>query len=97
MGREVVRVPPDWSHPCDEDGEQIVGAHHEALWDMPEAERSAFQIYENVSEGSPVSPVFATEAEMKAWLVAQGLTQAEADAFAVDGFAPSFVAILPKD
>ena len=88
MGREVVRVPPDWSHPCDEDGEQIDGAHHEALWNIPDAERSAFQIYQNVSEGSPVSPVFATEAEMKAWLVAQGMTLAEAQDFVAVGFAP---------
>jgi hypothetical protein len=34
-----------------------------------EAERTHFQIYENVSEGTPVSPVFASLDEMVAWMI----------------------------
>lgn len=37
-----------------------------------EAEATAYQMYETVSEGTPVSPVFATEAELVDYLVAKG-------------------------
>src|SRR5690349_17132771 len=60
MGREVVRVPPGFEHPLDEYGDHIVGSHHEVLYKADPASRTAFQIYENVSEGTPVSPVFDT-------------------------------------
>lgn len=56
MGREIVRVPPDWVHPSDEDDEPIDGAHHELLYEMPASMCTPYQIYQNVSEGSPVSP-----------------------------------------
>lgn len=36
--------------------------------DWPEETRTAFQVYETVSEGTPVSPVFQTEEELVAWL-----------------------------
>lgn len=37
--------------------------------DWPESERTAFQVYETVSEGTPVSPVFQTQDDLTAWLV----------------------------
>jgi hypothetical protein len=46
--------------------------------------------YENVTEGSPVSPVFDSGAKLVAWPVDQGVSQA-ADAYLKQGFAPSFV------
>jgi hypothetical protein len=36
--------------------------------DWPEESRTAFQVYETVSEGTPVSPVFETREELLAWL-----------------------------
>lgn len=48
-----------------------------------------YQIYEEVSEGTPVSPVFETEAEMQAWLIAQGYSEVAADGFIKDTWAPS--------
>lgn len=35
----------------------------------PEAERTHFQMYESTTEGTPISPVFATPEELARWLV----------------------------
>src|SRR5579864_6349431 len=40
--------------------------------DWPEETRTAWQVYETVSEGTPVSPVFLDQEEMVRWLIAQG-------------------------
>jgi hypothetical protein len=37
--------------------------------DWPDSERTHYVLYETVTEGSPVSPVFATAEELAAWLV----------------------------
>lgn len=37
--------------------------------DWPKEERTHWQIYETVSEGTPVSPVFATKDELLEWMV----------------------------
>jgi hypothetical protein len=52
-------------------------------------ERTHFQVYETVSEGTPISPVFASRAEIADWLVEQGYSQEAAAAFAETGWAPS--------
>jgi hypothetical protein len=91
MGRVVVRVPPGWVHPRDDAGDEIDGGHHEPLYYLPESEKSAFQIYQDVSEGSPVSPVFATLGDLKAWLIDQGQTAEAVDTFVEWGFASSAV------
>lgn len=41
-------------------------AYHRPDW--PEESRTAYQVYETVSEGTPISPVFPTEADLLAWL-----------------------------
>lgn len=40
-----------------------------------------WQVWENVSEGSPVSPVFATEYELQDWLIGQGYSEGAAEQF----------------
>ena len=60
-----------------------------------------FQVYQTVSEGSPVTPPFATEEALIDWLVEQGeshgtkyekkYTRAAASAFVKAGSAPSMV------
>jgi hypothetical protein len=40
--------------------------------DWPAETITAYQVYETVSEGTPVSPVFATEEEMITWLAEVG-------------------------
>ena len=39
------------------------------------AEPTHFQLYQNVSEGTPVSPVFATKAELQQWLTRNGYSE----------------------
>lgn len=75
MGREIRRVTPDWQHPIrrgklypthDEFRE---GGQHYRQRDWSPEEATAYQVYETVSEGTPISPVFKTEEELVQWLV----------------------------
>ena len=91
MGVEIIRVPADWHHPLDEEGEVLEGAHHEPLYGMDDASKTAFQLYENVSEGSPVSPVFATREALAEWLVQNGWSTEALEFLLVNGHAPSMV------
>ncbi len=73
----------------------------EEFWEgAPPPERDAYrpaytsppthlQVYETVSEGTPVSPVFATEEEVVAWLVAHGNDESAARRFVEAGSQPS--------
>ena len=116
MGREIRRVPPNWEHPKNDDGEYKsmhdeefdpaleawlegyrlwkAGEHPEQKdeywrdrnywdWDGPppdpenyrpafNAEPTWFQVYQTVSEGSPVTPPFATKEELVDYLVENG-------------------------
>jgi hypothetical protein len=72
-------------------GGHIPGAHHEALHETPITLRTGYQVYENVSDGTPVSPVFPSADELIAWLRAQGISREAVEAFLREGFAPSFV------
>jgi len=59
--------------------------------DWPERDMVAYQIYETVSEGTPVSPVFLTHAEMKRWLFSQGHSEVAVSKFIEYGSAPSMI------
>ncbi|RLC88690.1 MAG: hypothetical protein DRJ03_02095 [Chloroflexi bacterium] len=125
MGREVRRVPKDWEHPLQNDGEPVPlfdgfqqrvkdwdegdekwkqglcrsylcnGPEWEPIGnarvgdtytdyagprpnpsdyvpDWPEAERTHYQMYESVTEGTPMSPVFETPEELARWLADTG-------------------------
>ena len=91
MARQIVRVPPGYQHPTDSEGEYIDGAHHEPLWNMSAEQKSCFQVYQNVSEGTPVSPIFRTKEDLCKWMVAQGESPEAAAAFLEMGHAPSLV------
>jgi len=54
-------------------------------------EPTHYQIYETVSEGTPVSPVFETLDELANWLIKQGYSQQAARNFAKGGWAPSMI------
>lgn len=69
--------PPDRAH------------YRHRRWTPEEA--TAYQVYENVSEGTPVSPVFPDEAALLAWLLAQGHSDRAARAFIKGGYAPSMM------
>jgi hypothetical protein len=65
-------------------------------WYRPEftAPADHFQYYENVSEGTPVSPVFATREELAVWLVeSYNYSEDAAHHAAQGGWVPSGVGI----
>lgn len=77
-----------------------------AIWFSPEIEAAAFawrgidpppgdgwQLWETVSDGSPMSPVFATREELVDWMVSDGTRREAAEAFTLQGWAPSMVVI----
>jgi hypothetical protein len=60
--------------------------------DWKEDVELGYCLYENVSEGTPVSPVFATAAGLREWLVTEyNVPPTSADAFMESGYAPSFM------
>jgi len=91
MGVEIVKVPSDFSHPVDEAGDYLPGAHLESLYYLSEPDKNCFQIYENVTEGTPMSPVFSSEQEMESWLIDQGNTVESVKQLIEWGHYPSLV------
>lgn len=76
----------------------------EYMPDWPEAERTHLQMYENVSEGTPISPVMETPEELARWLAenrasACGNMTATYEQWLAtirNGYAPSMIAIGGK-
>ena len=68
-------------------------------WYRPEFDAPAdhLQMYETVSEGTPVSPVFETKAELAQWLVGQGHSEEAAAGFVGSGWAPSMTVYKTND
>lgn len=56
-----------------------------------QSEPTHYQVYENVSEGTPTSPVFASLDDMKTWLIGEGFSEHAASMFVKSGYAPSMV------
>ena len=94
MGVEIVRVPVGFMHPTDDNGDAIAGAHHEPLYDLDESSKTGYQLYENVTEGAPVSPAFGSLPELEAWLRTQGWAEDQIAFLVAEGHAPSFVTRL---
>jgi len=63
--------------------------YRDRAWTPEEA--TAYQVYETVSEGTPVSPVCKTLDALIAWLISQGHSEHAAREFAKTGWAPSMV------
>jgi hypothetical protein len=94
FGYPLPRWYQDWAGgpPSEED------AHYwrKRAWTADEA--TAYQAYENVTEGTPVSPVFPTREAMVAWLVSDyDMAPEAAEQFASGGYAPSFVVTVAAD
>lgn len=92
MGVEIVRVPLAFEHPTDADGDVIPGAHHEPLYYLDPSQKTGFQIYENVTEGTPQSPVFEELSSLREWLTAEGWPDDRIAYLIENGHAPSFIA-----
>jgi len=80
-------------------GEGIDPAAKEAYdaWkETPVPEGPGWQLWETVSEGSPISPVLPTREAFVEYLVSKGSTRSAAEAFATSGWTPSAVSIPGK-
>ena len=62
-------------------------------WYRPayESDPVCYQVYETVTEGTPVSPVFETEDELLTWLLGQGHSEKASREFIKKGWAPSML------
>lgn len=74
------------------------------VWDSPEGRQlyedwereepptgEGWQLWETVSEGSPISPVFATEEAFSCWLIEEGYSETAVRSFLQRGYAPALV------
>ena len=94
MGTEVRRVPPGFQHPLDDEGYPVPGAHFEPLYNAGASLCTKYQLYENVTEGTPVSPIFDSMADLVSWLRERGCPEEIISMLVKWGHAPSFVARL---
>lgn len=101
MSRLIKRVPLDFAHGPDDgtwpgyvrecDVFECGGCVECEDEEPPEGD--GWQVWQDVSEGSPISPVFAERDSVVAWLVEnEDCAPAAADKFIEDGWAPSFIA-----
>ena len=67
--------------------------YHRPAFETPAV---CYQIYETVSEGTPISPIFETLDELRLWLIEQGYSPQAAQGFTQDGSVPSMVVTLPQ-
>lgn len=67
--------------------------YHRPHW---KTEPTHYQIYETVSEGTPISPVFARLDEMKVWLLGEGYSEKASQKFVESGWAPSMIFVPGK-
>jgi len=95
MGTVITRVPPGFQHPLNEEGDHIAGARYEPLYHAGESQCTCYQLYENVSEGTPVNPIFDSEAALVSWLRERGYPEGTISMLLSWGHAPSFVVRLP--
>jgi len=72
----------DW-----EDGPPNPACYRKKTWTDDEA--THYQVYETVTEGTPVSPVFASLEELEDWLVSEGHSRHAAKRFCEQGSVPS--------
>jgi len=87
MGREVRMVPKGWEHPKDwrgnlkplrdtpvsENGKRRRECDpDEYMPPWPAEERTHFMMYEDTTEGTPISPAFETPEELARWLADNG-------------------------
>ncbi len=74
--------------------EEWYGSHPKQEYYRPEwpvGTATAYQVYETVSEGTPVSPVCKSESDLRKWLIAQGHSAIAVDKFIECKWAPSVV------
>lgn len=95
------RHPSQHKYPDDTTGlsyEDWIGAppdpriHRQQSWTEDEA--THVQLYENISEGTPASPMFATLEELGAWMIEHGYSEEEVAKIKMVGRLPSGIIYL---
>ncbi len=93
---------------AESDGFDGIGEPSDYRPDWTQAEMTHYQLYENVSEGTPVSPAFATEDELINYLVEYGdfwgsyrgepnrYSREAAESAVRGGYTPSFAVVNGK-
>ena len=107
MGREIKRVALDFNWPLGMVWDGYITEDDEG-YDPPAGD--GWQVWETVSEGSPLSPVLATREALVEWLmspaynwgISRPLTREQAERFTELEWAPTFMttaggAIVPGD
>ena len=64
-------------------------AYYRRRWRGGEA--AYYQVYENVTEGTPSSPAFASKEDLTKWLIEQGHSEYAAERFVEEGSVPSML------
>jgi len=83
-GHGVVWVSEEYKNLCEE-------------WEeTPPPKGPGFQVWETVSEGSPISPVFSTQSEIIVWLMGEGYSRKAAESFIESEWVPSFMLVEGK-
>jgi hypothetical protein len=105
-GRGYEKAAKDWLEAVAKDGLQETLDNEgrapdrtEYMPEWPESEKTHLMMYENTSEGTPISPAFATPEELARWLADNGASSfggmtASYEAWlsvAKGGYAPSLV------
>lgn len=101
MGRELKRVALDFDWPLNKVWKGFVNFYDETeeseeyeSWQPTEPPAGeGYQLWETVSEGSPISPVFATKDLFAAYLIGEGYSAVAVERFIEKGYAPSMVMI----
>jgi hypothetical protein len=93
--QEYVGVEENWwaCRACGGEGiDPTTYDDYKAWEETPVPVGPGYQIWETVSEGSPVSPVFKSKEDLVEWLVEQGTARESAEGFANSEWVPSFMA-----
>lgn len=69
---------------------------YEEWVEEPPPSGDGWQLWETVSEGSPISKVYATRESFAAYLVGEGYSEKAAEAFCESGWAPSAIMVDGK-
>lgn len=82
---------------CDGHGiDPSIREANEAWKPEPPPSGDGWQLWETVTEGSPVSPVLPTREAFVDWLVLNGYTRKAAEAFTKDGWCPNAIGVDGK-
>lgn len=92
--RQAAGLPESWGvcPVCHGDAiDPAVKEQYEAWRETEPPTGEGWQVWETVSEGSPISPVFPTADELTEWLVGQGYSREASEQFVKSGWVPSMV------